>query len=202
MCWSAAFLLLIQREGTYLLISRYFGGLSVMTTLKEFEEALREQGMDSALAVLEKLKERDRAKRSMAPARRVTGRKMTSDLAQQIVLLHQNTKMTQQEIAFKLGVNQGRVNEVIKRGKWLSGDPEAPEAVARDEALERAAKGVGKSPRPERQRKPTVRKKKAEKPAADVQAAPVEVEAAPVEKPAKPARKFKPEAKQLTLGGL
>jgi hypothetical protein len=179
-----------------------FGGLSVMTTLKEFEEALREQGMDSALAVLEKLKERDRAKRSVAPARRVTGRKMTSDLAQQIVLLHQNTKMTQQEIAFKLGVNQGRVNEVIKRGKWLSGDPEAPEAVARDEALERAAKGVGKSPRPERQRKPTVRKKKAEKPAADVQAAPVEVEAAPVEKPAKPARKFKPEAKQLTLGGL
>jgi hypothetical protein len=179
-----------------------FGGLSVMTTLKEFEEALREQGMDSALAVLEKLKERDRAKRSVAPARRVTGRKMTSDLAQQIVLLHQNTKMTQQEIAFKLGVNQGRVNEVIKRGKWLSGDPEAPEAVARDEALERAAKGVGKSPRPERQRKPTVRKKKAEKPAAEVQAAPVEVEAAPVEKPAKPARKFKPEAKQLTLGGL
>ena len=180
-----------------------------MTTLKEFEEALREQGMDSALAVLEKLKERDRAKRSVAPARRVTGRKMTSDLAQQILLLHQNTKMTQQEIAFKLGVNQGRVNEVIKRGKWLSGDPQAPEAVARDEALERAAKGVGKSPRPQRERKPAARKKKAEKPAAEVQAAPVEVEAAPVEKaaapeakPTKPTRKFKPEVKQLTLGGL
>ena len=124
--------------------------------------------------MLEKLKERDRAKRSVAPARRVTGRKMTSDLAQQIVLLHQNTKMTQQEIAFKLGVNQGRVNEVIKHGKWLSGDPQAPEAVARDEALERAAKGVGKSPRPERERKPAARKKKAEKPAAvEVQAAPV-----------------------------
>jgi len=183
-----------------------FGGLSVMTTLREFEEALREQGMDSALAVLEKLKERDRAKRSMTPARRVTGRKMTPDLAQQIVMLHQNTKMTQQEIAFKLGVNQGRVNEVIKHGKWLSGDPQAPEAVARDEALERAAKGVGKSPRPER--KPAVRKKKAEKPAVDeIQAAPVEVAAvekaaAPETKPAKPARKFKPEAKQLTLGGL
>jgi hypothetical protein len=184
-----------------------FGGLSVMTTLKEFEEALREQGMDSALAVLEKLKERDRAKRSVAPARRVTGRKMTSDLAQQILLLHQNTKMTQQEIAFKLGVNQGRVNEVIKRGKWLSGDPQAPEAVARDEALERAAKGVGKSPRPER--KPAARKKKAEKPAVEVQPPPMEVEAALVEKaaapeakPAKPARKFKPEVKQLTLGGL
>ena len=174
-----------------------------MSTLKEFEEVLREQGMDSALAVLEKLKERDRAKRSVAPARRVTGRKMTSDLAQQILLLHQNTKMTQQEIAFKLGVNQGRVNEVIKRGKWLSGDPQAPEAVARDEALERAAKGVGKSPRPQRERKPSTRKKKAEKPAAEVQtAAPVEVEAALEAKPAKAARKFKPEAKQLTLGGL
>ncbi len=172
-----------------------------MTTLKEFEEALREQGMDSALAVLEKLKERDRAKRSVAPARRVTGRKMTSDLAQQIVILHENTKMTQQEIAFKLGVNQGRVNEVIKHGKWLSGDPQAPEAGARDEALERAAKGVGKSPRPER--KPAVRKKKAEKqPVVEVQAAPVEVAEAPEAKPAKAARKFKPEAKQLTLGGL
>lgn len=200
-----------------------------MTTLKEFEEALREQGMDSALAVLEKLKERDRAKRSVAPARRVTGRKMTPDLAQQIVILHENTKMTQQEIAFKLGVNQGRVNEVIKRGKWLSGDPQSPEAVARDEALERAAKGVGKSPKPAGERKPAARKKKAEKvdevekSAAEVQAAPVE--AAPVKPapakpaPAKPApeekaaaaaeakaakaeRKFKPEVKQLTFGGL
>ena len=198
-----------------------------MTTLKEFEEALREQGMDNALAVLEKLKERDRAKRSVAPARRVTGRKMTPDLAQQIVILHENTKMTQQEIAFKLGVNQGRVNEVIKRGKWLSGDPQSPEAIARDEALERAAKGVGKSPKPAGERKPAARKKKTEKaektvkpekPAAEVQAAPVE--AAPMKPvPAKPApedkaaaaaeakaakapRKFKPEVKQLTFGGL
>lgn len=201
-----------------------FGGLSVMTTLKEFEEALREQGMDNALAVLEKLKERDRAKRSVAPARRVTGRKMTPDLAQQIVILHENTKMTQQEIAFKLGVNQGRVNEVIKRGKWLSGDPQSPEAIARDEALERAAKGVGKSPKPAGERKPAARKKKAEKleqPATEVQAAPVEAAPAkPVpEKPvpvkpvpedkaaaaaeakaAKAARKFKPEVKQLTFG--
>ncbi|MGF7207631.1 hypothetical protein GGE65_002204 [Skermanella aerolata] len=196
-----------------------------MTTLKEFEEALREQGMDNALAVLEKLKERDRAKRSVAPARRVTGRKMTPDLAQQIVILHENTKMTQQEIAFKLGVNQGRVNEVIKRGKWLSGDPQSPEAIARDEALERAAKGVGKSPKPAGERKPAARKKKAEKleqpAAAEVQAAPVEAAPAkPVpEKPvpvkpvpeekaaaaaeakaAKAARKFKPEVKQLTFG--
>ena len=108
-----------------------------MTTLKEFEEALREQGMQMALAILERLKERDRAKRSIAPARRVTGRKMTPDLARSILEMHGATNMTQQEIAFKLGVNQGRVNEVIKRGKWLSDDPDAPEQVAREKALQR-----------------------------------------------------------------
>ena len=119
-----------------------------MTTLKEFEEALREQGMHMALAVLEKLRERDRAKRTIAPARRVTGRKMTPDLAHRILELHATTNMTQQEIAFKLGVNQGRVNEVIKRGKWLTDDPEAPEAVARDKALARVSRGAGARSRP------------------------------------------------------
>jgi len=108
-----------------------------MTTLKEFEEALREQGMNMALAVLQKLRERDRAKRSIAPARRIAGRKMTPELAKQILDLHATTDMTQQEIAFRLGVNQGRVNEVIKRGKWLQDDPSAPEAVARDRAKAR-----------------------------------------------------------------
>ncbi len=108
-----------------------------MTTLKEFEEALKEQGMRQALRVLEKLRERDRAKRKVAPARRVVGQRMTPDLARRILELHETTGMTQQEIAFELGVNQGRVNEVIKRGKWLTDDPEAPEAVARDKALDR-----------------------------------------------------------------
>lgn len=108
-----------------------------MTTLREFEDALRAQGMNSALTVLEKLRERDRAKRVVAPARRVSGNKMTSELAHQVLELHRATKMTQQEIAFKLGVNQGRVNEVIKRGKWLKDDPAAPEAQARDRALKR-----------------------------------------------------------------
>ena len=119
-----------------------------MATLKEFEEALREQGMLMALAILERLRERDRAKRTVAPARRVTGRKMTPDLARRILELHGTTGMTQQEIAFELGVNQGRVNEVIKRGKWLSDDPQAPEAVARDKALarmDRAARPVRKA---------------------------------------------------------
>jgi hypothetical protein len=118
-----------------------------LTTLKEFEEALREQGLNMALAVLERLRERDKSKRSIAPARRVTGRKMTPELARSILELHAATDMTQQEIAFQLGVNQGRVNEVIKRGKWLTDDPTAPEAIARDKALARAAEGVGTSPR-------------------------------------------------------
>ena len=52
-----------------------------MTTLKEFEDALREQGMHMALAILQKLRERDRTKRSVAPARRIAGRKMTPELA-------------------------------------------------------------------------------------------------------------------------
>jgi hypothetical protein len=123
-----------------------------LTTLKEFEEALREQGLNMALAVLEKLRERDRSKRSIAPARRVTGRKMTPELARDILELHASTTMTQQEIAFQLGVNQGRVNEVIKRGKWLTDDPTAPEAVARDKALARMAEGVGTEPRSPRSR--------------------------------------------------
>jgi len=124
-----------------------------MATLKEFEEALREQGMHMALAILEKLRERDKSKRSIAPARRVTGRKMTPDLARQILELHGTTNMTQQEIAFQLGVNQGRVNEVIKRGKWLTDDPNAPEAVARDKALDRMSRGEGTKPRPARRAK-------------------------------------------------
>jgi hypothetical protein len=110
-----------------------------LTTLKEFEDALREQGMHMALAILQRLRERDRTKRSVAPARRIAGRKMTPELARHILELHATTEMTQQEIAFQLGVNQGRVNEVIKRGKWLDDNPAAPEAVARDKAKARMA---------------------------------------------------------------
>ena len=128
-----------------------------MATLKEFEEALREQGMRQALRILEKLRARDRAERKVAAPRRVVGTRMTPELARQILLLHDTTKMTQQEIAFELGVNQGRVNEVIKRGKWLSDDPEAPEAVARDKALarmKRPAKARAAKPAAEPKPKP------------------------------------------------
>jgi hypothetical protein len=120
-----------------------------MTTLKEFEDALREQGMNMALAILERLRQRDRATRSVAAPRRVRGTKMTPELARQILDLHRTTELTQQEIAFKLGVNQGRVNEVVKHGKWLSDDPNAPEALARDKALGRvkASRRAGVSKR-------------------------------------------------------
>ncbi|WP_371823148.1 MULTISPECIES: hypothetical protein [Microvirga] len=43
----------------------------------------------------------------------------------------------QQEIAFQLGINQGRVNEVIKRGTWLTEGPQSEEAQARDKAKAR-----------------------------------------------------------------
>ncbi|MBM6596557.1 sigma factor-like helix-turn-helix DNA-binding protein [Microvirga pudoricolor] len=142
-----------------------------MTTLKEFEEALREQGMNMALAILQKLRERDKAARTVMPARRITGRKMTPDLARKILELHANTGMTQQEIAFELGVNQGRVNEVIKRGKWLTEDPHAPEAVARDRAKARMEKAQRepaparspREPRPKAARPVTSAKKPASK---------------------------------------
>jgi hypothetical protein len=112
-----------------------------MTTLKEFEDVLKDQGMHMALAILETLRQRDRGTRSITRARRVVGRKMTPELARDILHLHATTEMTQQEIAFRLGVNQGRVNEVVKHGKWLTSDPAAPEAVARDKALARVARG-------------------------------------------------------------
>ena len=111
-----------------------------MTTLKEFEAALREQGMTIALAILEKLKQRDRANRTIRVGRRIAGNKMTPEVARQIIELHQTTEMTQQEIAFQLGVNQGRVNEVLKHGKWLQDDPKSEEAVARDRAKARTEK--------------------------------------------------------------
>jgi DNA invertase Pin-like site-specific DNA recombinase len=111
-----------------------------LTTLKEFEAALREQGMTMALAILEKLKERDRANRTIRVGRRIAGKKMTPELARRIIELNQTTEMTQQEIAFQLGVNQGRVNEVLKHGKWLQDDPKSEEAVARDRAKARMQK--------------------------------------------------------------
>jgi hypothetical protein len=110
-----------------------------LATLKEFEEALREQGMQMALAILEKLRERDRATRTVSRGRRIAGKKMTPELARRILELHSTTNKTQQEIAFELGVNQGRVNEVIKRRKWLNDDPAALEAIARDKGKARIA---------------------------------------------------------------
>jgi hypothetical protein len=112
-------------------------GVSLLTTLKQFEEALRAQGMNMALVILEKMRKEDKKTRSVTPARRVSGRKMTPELARKILEVHSTADMTQQEIAFQLGVNQGRVNEVLKRGKWLTEDPQSEEAQARDKAKAR-----------------------------------------------------------------
>ena len=101
--------------------------------------------MTMALAILEKLKERDRAKRTVRVGRRIAGKRMTPELARQIIELDQTTQMTQQEIAFQLGVNQGRVNEVLKHGKWLQDDPNSEEAVSRDRAKARMARARAES---------------------------------------------------------
>lgn len=154
-----------------------------MATLKEFEEALKTAGNTEALEILGKLRERDKAQRSIRPARRVVGKKMTPELAAQILELHRTTDMTQQEIAFQLGVNQGRVNEVIKRGKWLNDDPNAPEAVARDKAKARVKDGVGIEPRPARPKKKKAAKP-AEEPAVEAVQEAVAEDAPPVAAPA------------------
>jgi hypothetical protein len=93
--------------------------------------------MNMALAILEKMRKEEKKTRSIAPARRESGRKMTPELARKILELHSTTDMTQQEIAFQLGINQGRVNEVIKRETWLTDNPESEEAKARDKAKAR-----------------------------------------------------------------
>jgi hypothetical protein len=162
-----------------------------MATLKEFEEALRAEGMNLALAILDKLRERDRANRTIRPARRVVGRKMTPELAQAILELHGTTDMTQQEIAFKLGINQGRVNEVVKRGKWLSGDPNSEEAQSRDKAMakmERQKEAARRTSRPARVRP-------------EGQTASARRAASSEKKPARPRKAAEP-PKQLTLGDL
>lgn len=148
-----------------------------MATLKEFEDALKAAGNTAALEILESLRARDRSQRSVRPARRLTGRKMTPELAAEILHLHETTNMTQQEIAFQLGVNQGRVNEVIKRRKWLTDSPEAPEAQARDKAKQRAKEGVGVAPR-----RPSRKKKEKVEPAPET-AQPVEPVAEVVAEP-------------------
>jgi hypothetical protein len=70
---------------------------------------------------------------------------MRPELARRVIELNQTTDMTQQEIAFQLGVNQGRVNEVLKRGKWLEENSTSEEAIARDRAKARIKKARAES---------------------------------------------------------
>ncbi len=52
---------------------------------------------------------------------------LTADLALQIKKLWKTTDMAQHDIAAKLGINQGRVSEVLsgKRFAWVNPDPMA-----------------------------------------------------------------------------
>ena len=85
-------------------------------TLRDFEKELIRLGMTDALDLLSRM--RGPAKLIAAPRRRVS-LPMTQERAREVLDMHHNTIMTQCQIARCLGVNQGRVNEVIKRGKWL-----------------------------------------------------------------------------------
>jgi DNA invertase Pin-like site-specific DNA recombinase len=87
-----------------------------MMTLKDFEKELTRLGMTDALDVLARLRG---APKRISPPRRPISRPMTPERAREVLDMHQNTIMTQCQIARVLGVNQGRVNEVIKQGKWL-----------------------------------------------------------------------------------
>jgi predicted XRE-type DNA-binding protein len=68
----------------------------------------------------------DQKEAGRSTARRRITRPMTRDLVEQIVILYENTRMTQREIAYYLRVNQGRVSELIARGNWLRRHPDAP----------------------------------------------------------------------------
>lgn len=85
-------------------------------TLKDFEAELTRLGMTDALDLLARM--RGPAKRIAAPRRRVS-LPMTPERAREALDMHNGTIMTQCQIARALGVNQGRVNEVITKGRWL-----------------------------------------------------------------------------------
>lgn len=85
-------------------------------TLKDFERELIRLGMTDALDLLARM--RGPVKR-IAPPRSRLSLPMTPERARETLDMHRSTTMTQCQIARALGVNQGRVNEVIKRGRWL-----------------------------------------------------------------------------------
>lgn len=84
-------------------------------TLKDFERELIRLGMTDALDLLAKM--RGAPKRIAAP-RRIVSPPMTPAMAAEVLRLRA-LDQTHCEIARALGVNQGRVSEVIKHGMWL-----------------------------------------------------------------------------------
>ena len=98
-----------------------------MTTLREFEEVLSEWAADSALDELKRMRASDSDMLSIVQLLEcVSRRSMTPDLVRQIVTLHENNKMTGQEIAFLLDLNWSHVCEVIRQTKGTKGNLRSP----------------------------------------------------------------------------
>lgn len=120
-----------------------------MTTLREFEEVLREQGIDSALKLLEGMKEFDRNWLSTDRLNNsVDGRKMTSVLAEQVLILHGNTSMTSREVAFGLILSPGRVGKRMRPRRWSKESSSPPGTAVQDRAQDCAVSVPEKSPQP------------------------------------------------------
>ena len=72
-----------------------------MATLKEFEDALKAAGNTAALEILESLRARDRSQRSVRPARRLTGRKMTPELERDVRLADNKARLEDLYLPYK-----------------------------------------------------------------------------------------------------
>ena len=87
-------------------------------TLREFERALQKQGNTNALELLAALRAQEEKTRKITP-RYFCSVPMSRELAQEIVKMDNLKIYTRQDIAHKLRVNQGRVTDVLKYGKYL-----------------------------------------------------------------------------------
>lgn len=104
-----------------------------MTTPREFEEVWREWASDSALDVLKRMRGPDGDKLSIVQLlERVNKRSITPDLVRQILTLHENNKMTEREIAFRLNLDWSYVCEVVRQNKATKGNSHPPGTPAQD----------------------------------------------------------------------
>jgi len=80
----------------------------------KFTEAVRVLTEAGQLEAVRVLKDHKESKRKQGVQRRAaTSRKMSAKLKEEIWELHTTTEMTNSQIAAVLGVNQGRISEVV-----------------------------------------------------------------------------------------